>query len=86
MSDLIHACYVCHRITFGGMPTADTDAGLENVSHGVCSECEPAERARIERETDEVCLKLWADKQWNAARATADARNGRELPLFAGKV
>ncbi len=84
MSGLIHACYVCHRITFGGMPT---DAGLENVSHGVCSECEPTERARIERETDEVCLKLWADEQWNAARATADARSWRKLPpLFAGKV
>lgn len=49
---MLHACYVCHRITVAGMPVSDLppltpETEPENVSHGVCLECQPAEMARM---------------------------------------
>lgn len=57
MSNLIHACYVCRRIMFNHAPVTDVPAFTpetepENVSHGVCTECEPAEHARMMSEIE----------------------------------
>lgn len=74
---MIRACYVCKRITVAGMPTCDrltdAEAARLNVSHGVCSECLPAETARVELETARILGEENAKAFAASERRAADA-------------
>jgi hypothetical protein len=85
---LVHVCYVCRAFIVAGHPTcdkltvADEDTFPADVSHGVCSTCEPLEWARILAESDALALTTWAARQWQLSREAARRRAAVKFPTL----
>jgi hypothetical protein len=56
LDEVTRACYVCRRyISEDDRPlTLVPDPEPDDVSHGACSECQPLEWARMEKELDAI--------------------------------